>query len=215
MTEAKAAPPASRFVTRDYLGGHVSARKNPDVVEETTDEGVLAETTVEPTLHPELDRVSETDEALEAVEAVEGDTHADADAGRPRRGRGKLVVGAVIALAVAVAAVLAAGALGGSSASGLPDNVTDPAVVLTTLEEGGIECSGAAISGQVATCNASVAVRLFESTGEAEGWVSALLKDPLTSSAIGWVRHDNVVVAVPLDAAPEVSAALGSGSQIY
>jgi hypothetical protein len=29
------------------------------------------------------------------------------------------------------------------------------------------------------------------------------------------VRHDNVVVAVPLDAAPDVSAALGKGSQIY
>lgn len=196
----------------------MSARKNPDVVDETTDEGVLVETTVEPTLDPELDRVAEPDAAAEAVGSVEdadGDADAEGDAGTPGRGRGKIVVGAVVALVVAVVAVLAAGSLGGSSASGLPDSVTDPAVVLTTLEEGGIECSGAAISGQVATCNASIAVRLFESTGEAEGWVSALLKDPLTSSAIGWVRHDNVVVAVPLDAAPEVSAALGSASQIY
>lgn len=196
----------------------MSARKNPDVVEETTDEGVLTETTVEPTLDPELDRVPETDETDEsdvAAEDAESDSDPEGDAATSGRGRGKLVVGALIALVVAVAAVLAAGALGGESATGLSDNVTDPAVVLTTLEEGGIECSGAAISGQVATCNASVAVRLFESADEAEGWVSALLKDPLTSSAIGWVRHDNVVVAVPLDAAPDVSAALGSGSQIY
>ena len=53
------------------------------------------------------------------------------------------------------------------------------------------------------------------SASEAEDWVSALLKDPQTSSAIGWVRHGNVVVAGPLNAAPEVSAALGTGSQIY
>jgi hypothetical protein len=195
----------------------VSARKNPDVVEETTDEGELTETTVEPTLDPELDRVpetAETDETDVAVEDAESDSD-PGDAATSGRGRGKLVIGAVIALLVAVAAVLAAGALGEESATGLPDNITDPAVVLTTLEQGGIECSGAAISGQVATCNASVAVRLFESADEAEGWVSALLKDPLTSSAIGWVRHDNVVVAVPLDAAPDVSAALGKGSQIY
>ncbi len=196
----------------------MSARKNPDVVEETTDEDVLTETTVEPTLDPELDRVPETDETDETEVAVghaESEPDPEGDVATSGRGRGKLVIGAVIALVVAVAAVLAAGALGGESATGLPDNVTDPAVVLTTLEEGGIECSGAAISGQVATCNASVAVRLFESADEAEGWVSALLKDPLTSSAIGWVRHDNVVVAVPLDAAPDVSAALGKGSQIY
>jgi hypothetical protein len=196
----------------------VSARKNPDVVEETTDEGELTETTVEPTLDPELDRVPETDETDEtdvAVEDAESDSGPEGDAATSGRGRGKLVIGAVIALLVAVAAVLAAGALGEESATGLPDNITDPAVVLTTLEQGGIECSGAAISGQVATCNATVAVRLFESPAEAEDWVSELLKDPLTSSAIGWVRHDNVVVAVPLDAAPDVSAALGKGSQIY
>jgi hypothetical protein len=71
------------------------------------------------------------------------------------------------------------------------------------------------VAGDIATCNSTVAVRLFDSASDAEDWISVLLKDPQTNSAIGWVRHGNVVVAGPLNAAPEVSEALGTGSQIY
>ncbi len=116
---------------------------------------------------------------------------------------------------MAAGAIWAAGALGGSSDAGLPEAVSDPTVVIAALEDGGIECNGAAVFGVVATCNATMAVQGLASPDEAEKWVSALLKDPHTSSAIGWVRHGNVVVAAPLNAAPEVSAALGTGSQIY
>ena len=116
---------------------------------------------------------------------------------------------------VAAVAVGVAGSLGGSNGPGLPETVGDPTAVITALEEGGITCSGSAVSGEVATCNASVAVRVFDSTGEAETYVSRLVKSPLTSSAIGWVRHGNVVVASALTSTPAIAEALGKGSQIY
>lgn len=216
VTDAKARPPVSRSQTRDYLGGHVSARKKPEVVEETAGGAVLADSVVEPAIDPELDRVP-------AIAQEETDVADDPDSGddenasvpAQRKGKGKLVTGAVLALAVAAGAVWAAGALGGSGTAGLPESVSDPAVVIAALEDGGIECSGTAISGDVATCNSTMAVRIFASPDEAEKWVTVLLKDPQTSSAIGWVRHGNVVVAAPLNGAPEISAALGTGSQIY
>jgi hypothetical protein len=195
----------------------VSARKKPAPVDETAEGSVLADAVVEPAVDPELDRVPATPEEETGV-GPDTDLNADegqASAPSQRIGRGKLVTGTVLALVVAAAAVWAAGALGGSGDAGLPESVSDPAVVITALEDGAIECNGAAISGDVATCNATMAVRLFASPDEAEKWVTALLKSPQTSSAIGWVRHGNVVVAAPLNAAPEVSAALGAGSQIY
>ncbi len=218
MTTAKGRGRGNRFQSKDLLGGHVSAGKNPVVVGATEDgvfdaaEPATDDASVELALDPELDRVA-VDEDAEGV--PEGDAEAEGD--RPtRRGRGpKIVVGAVLAVAIAGGAVWAAGALGGSAESGLPQTVSDPTVVLNALEEGGISCSGTAVSGDVATCNASVAVRIFASPEEAEAWVNDLLQDPLTSSAIGWVRNGNAVVAAPLNAAPEVAAAMGSEAQIY
>lgn len=212
MTRAKGLGLIVRSLSQDYLGGHVSAGKNP-VVDGATDDGAVGavepaidDAALEPALDPELDRVP-----------VDEDTEADTEGEAPtRRGRGpKVIVGAVLALVIAGGAVWAAGTLGGSSESGLPQSVSDPAVVLNALEEAGISCTGAAISGDVATCNASIAVRLFASPEEAEAWVDGLLKDPLTSSAIGWVRNGNAVVAAPLNAAPDVAGALGSEARIY
>jgi hypothetical protein len=206
----------------------VSARKKPKAVDEATEGATLAEgtlladsaaegavapdTVVEPVLDPELDQV--THDMEETEEAAEADSSDDATPST-RRGKGKVVVGAVLALVVAAGAVWAAGVLGDSGEAGLPESVSDPTVVIAALEDGGIVCNGSAVSGDVATCNATMAVRLFESPGAAEDWISGLLKDPQTNSAIGWVRHGNVVVAAPLNAAPEVSTALGTGSQIY
>ncbi|MCZ3389737.1 MAG: hypothetical protein LH645_11635 [Actinomycetia bacterium] len=219
----------------------MSARKKPKAVEETAEGTVLAVGTVladsasadsasadsapdhsaldhsaldhsvvEPVLDPELDQV--------AQDSVDEPAEVDApDPSVPSRrwGKGKLAFGAVLALVVAAGAVWAAGALGGSGEAGLPESVSDPMVVISSLEDGGIVCNGAAVSGDVATCNATMAVRVFDSPGDAEDWISVLLKDSQTNSAIGWVRHGNVVVAAPLNAAPDVSAALGTGSQIY
>lgn len=197
----------------------MSARKRPGTVDQATDATVLEGDAIEATIDPELDRVSTPDvgeeDDLANGETADGADGADGTDPVQRKGRGKLVVGSALALAVAAGAVWAAGALGGSDAAGLPESVGDPGVVLAALEEGGIECTGAAISGQVATCNATMAVRLFGTPTEAEKWVTALLKDPQTTSSIGWVRHGNVVVAAPLNAAPGISAALGTGSQIY
>lgn len=197
----------------------MSARKRPGTVDQATDATVLEGDAIEATIDPELDRVSTPDvgeeDDLANGETADGADGADGTDPVQRKGRGKLVVGSALALTVAAGAVWAAGALGGADAAGLPESVGDPGVVLAALEEGGIECTGAAISGQVATCNATMAVRLFGTPTEAEKWVTALLKDPQTTSSIGWVRHGNVVVAAPLNAAPGISAALGTGSQIY
>lgn len=175
-------------------------------VDDATDLPALAE------LDPELDRVPVDEDAEGSTEA---DPEAEGSAPTRRRRGPKIVVLAILALAIAGGAVWAAGALGSSDESGLPLSVSDPTVVLDALEKGGISCSGRAISGNVATCNASVAVRIFSSPEEAEAWVDDLLQAPLTSSAIGWVRNGNAVVAAPLNAAPEVAAALGSEAQIY
>ena len=204
----------------------MSARKKPEAVDETAEGTVVAEGTllaesaaensvasdsvVKPVLDPELDQVA--DDASD--ETAEADTP-DSSTPSRRGGKGKLAIGAVLALVVAAGAVWAAGVLGGSGESGLPESVSDPTMVISALEDGGIVCNGAAVSGDVATCNATMAVRVFDSPAAAEDWISVLLKDPQTNSAIGWVRHGNVVVAAPLNAAPDVSAALGTGSQIY
>ena len=186
-----------------------------DVAEPATDDA-----TVDPALDPALDRLPVVEDAEVNTEgATDTDTEGAEDSSQgnapTRRGRGpKVVVGAILAFAIAGGAVWAAGALGGSAEVGLPQTVSDPTVVLNALEEGGISCSGTAVSGDVATCNASVAVRIFASPEEAEAWVDDLLQDPLTSSAIGWVRNGNAVVAAPLNAAPEVAAAMGSEAQI-
>lgn len=200
----------------------MAAGKNP-VVDGPTEDGavdaaepvagdVIVQPELAPEIDPELDRVPSEDGAGGDA-AGDADGEADAPGGR---GRGpKIVVGTFLALVVAGGAVWAAGALGGSTEVGLPQSVSDPTVVLAALEEGGIACTGTAVSGDVGTCNASIAVRVFTTPEDAEAWVDELLKDPLTSSAIGWVRNGNAVVAAPLNAAPEVAAALGSEAQIY
>lgn len=200
----------------------MSARKKPKGVDETPEGHEVAEGTVladsvaedsaldAPVIDPELDRV--TEESVDEPDVVDDQDDSEASG---RSGKGKLALGAVLALVVAAGAVWAAGAIAGSGEAGLPETVSDPTVVIAALQEGGIECSGTAVAGDVATCNSTVAVRLFDSASDAEDWISTLLKDPQTSSAIGWVRHGNVVVAGPLNGAPDVSAVLGTGSQIY
>jgi hypothetical protein len=210
----------------------VSTRKKAAVVDDAVadvDSSVVAAQTVEPVLDPDLDRVpaqdlpvenlepAELEDAgeLDDVEATEGKEAKKATKADGSRNKVKIVVGGAVLVVAAAVAVVVAGALGGSDKAGLPETVGDPAVVLAALNEGGITCNGSAVSGDVATCNATVAVRVFESSQKAETYVSALVKDPLTSSAIGWVRHGNVVVASPLTTTPEIATALGSGSQIY
>ncbi|MCZ3387107.1 MAG: hypothetical protein LH630_09130 [Actinomycetia bacterium] len=210
----------------------MSAGKKRAAVDETTDgdllsdgdvlaEAVIADAVVEPMIDPELDRVPDSDTPGSDVPGSPSDDPTpegaadDGGATATPRSKAKFLVGALLALAIAAGAVWAAGILGGSGEYGLPESVAEPIVVIAALEQGGIECTGAAVSGDVATCNATMAVRIFESPIEAEKWVTMLLRDPQTSSAIGWVRHGNVVVAAPLNAAPGVSAALGAGSQIY
>ncbi len=209
----------------------MSTRKNPGVVDDAVadvDGSVVAAQTVEPVLDPDLDQVPAEDLPVENLESAELEDAGELDDVAAPDGKTKkakkadgsrnkvkiIVVGAVLVVAAAVAVVVA-GALGGSDETGIPETVGDPAVVLAALNEGGIVCNGSAVSGEVATCNATVAVRVFESSQKAETYVSALVKDPLTSSAIGWVLHGNVVVASPLTTTPEIAAALGTGSQIY
>lgn len=190
----------------------MSTRKNPGAVDEVAESAV--DSSVEPVLDPELDQVPDEELAADAPSSGEGDDSSDKPARTPRS-RLKIVIGAAAALVVAAVAVAVAGAMGGSEPTGIPETVGDPVVVLTALNEGGIACTGTAVSGQVATCNATVAVRIFDSPAEAKAYVTDLLKDPLTSSAIGWVSHGNTVVAGPLTATPEIAAALGEGSQIH
>ena len=200
----------------------MSTRKNPAVVEAAD---AVVDGSVDPVLDPELDRVPPEEHELDVPRvgnevsddgeaSEEGDGSSDKPARTPRS-RLKIAAGAVGALVVAAVAVVAAGALGGSEPTGIPETVGDPVVVLNALNEGGISCTGTAVSGQVATCNATTAVRLFDSPADAKAYVTDLLKDPLTSSAIGWVSHGNTVVAGPLTATPEIAAALGDGSQIH
>jgi len=207
----------------------VSTRKNPGVVDDAVadvDGSVVAAEVVESVLDPDLDQVPAEDlhvDDLDSAELEDAGELDDVDAPEGKKakkaeGSGnkvKIVIGGVVLVVAAAVAVVVAGALGGSDDGGLPETVGDPAVVLTALNEGGIPCNGSAVSGEVATCNATVAVRVFESSQKAETYVSALVKDPLTSSAIGWVLHGNVVVASPLTTTPEIAAALGTGSQIY
>ncbi len=210
----------------------MSTRKNPGVVDDAVadvDGSVVAAEVVESVLDPDLDQVpaedlhvddldsAEIEDAgeLDDVDAPEGKRAKKAKKADGSRNKVKIVIGGAVLLVAAAVAVVVAGALGGSDDGGLPETVGDPAVVLTALNEGDIPCNGSAVSGEVATCNATVAVRVFESSQKAETYVSALVKDPLTSSAIGWVLHGNVVVASPLTTTPEIAAALGTGSQIY
>jgi hypothetical protein len=199
----------------------VSTRKNPGVVDDAVadvDGSAEAAEVSEPALghglDPDLDQVPVEDlESGELNDAEASEDRKPTKAGSKKRL--KIVIGGTALVVVAAVAVVVAGALGGSAEGGIPENVSDPSVVVTALNDGGIACNGSAVSGEVATCNATVAVRVFDSTAKAEAYVSALVKDPLTSSAIGWVRHGNVVVASPLTTTPEIAAALGTGSQIY
>jgi hypothetical protein len=217
VTRSKGGVRVGRFLTWDYQGGHVSARKNRGGVDEVDQAGVdqqEAESSA-PVLDPELDRVPDESDADLVDEGDGAEAGADKGEGAGRSKRPWIVLGSLVALAAAAATVWAAGSLGEPEVQGIPETVGDPVVVLDALNAGGIECTGTAVSGLVATCNATVAVRVFDGVGEAESYVSALVKDPLTSSAIGWVRHGNVVVAAPLTSTPEIADALGAGSQIY
>ena len=191
----------------------MSKRKNPGAVDSPVE-------AVEPVFDPELDQVPAEDlEAAADVHAESDDSAATADGNDSGSKSGpnkiKILLGATVALVVAAIAVAVAGALGGSDKVVLPETVGDPAVIINALDDAGIACTSTAVSGQVATCNATVAFRIFDSTAEAQTYVKGMLKDPLTSSAIGWVRHGNVVVASPLTTTPEIASALGEGSQIY
>jgi hypothetical protein len=188
----------------------VAARKNPVVIDDAPDAvaGVLV---------PGLDDVAAADEAAVDAEATPHADDADATvdvASSDSPGRRRIVVGAIAAVVVASGAIWAAGSLGEPDPQGLPLTVSDPAVVVSALDEGGISCSGSVVSGKVATCNATVAVRVFDTGDAADAWVTDLLRDPLTSSAFGWVQHGNVVVSAPLNAAPEVAAALGPAATV-
>jgi hypothetical protein len=189
----------------------VSARKNPVVVDDTP--GTPAEVS---TL--EVDEVGVAETVVDAQQAPAQDDTADevpdaSPAGR--RVNGRVVVGAVAALVVATGAIWAAGSLGDAEPQELSLSISDPAVVVSALDQGGISCSGSVVSGDVATCNATVAVRVFDSEDAADSWVTDLLRDPMTSSAFGWVQHGNVVVSAPLNAAPDVAAALGPDASVH
>lgn len=184
------------------------ARKNPVVV----DDAPAAATDV---LVPTLDDVVAAEEAPVDVEGTPHEVDAVDVASDSRAGnRRRIVAGVIAALVVASGAIWAAGSLGEPEAEGLPLTVADPAVVVSALDDGGIACNGSVVSGEVATCNATVAVRVFDSQEAADAWVTDLLRDPMTSSAFGWVQHGNVVVSAPLNAAPDVAAALGPSATV-
>ena len=203
----------------------MSKRKNPGAVEDAeaavdapVEPGVEpgVENGVEPVFDPELDLVPADEVSGEEVSDEDAATSAaDKDTAQGRPSKVKILLGATVALVVAAVAVGVAGALGGSDTVVLPETVSDPAVIINALNDGGVACTGTAVSGQVATCNATVAFRIFDTAEAAETYVKGMLKDPLTSSAIGWVRHGNVVVASPLTSTPEIATALGEGSHIY
>ena len=181
----------------------MAARKNPVVVDDAPE-------AVEDVLVPELDDVAAVDAAaVDAELTSRPGRHGRRREQRPDRSsqdRGRAAIAAVV---LAAGAIWAAGSLGEPDPQGLPLTVSDPAVVVSALDEGGISCNGSVVSGEVATCNATVAVRVFDTEDAADAWVTDLLHDPLTSSAFGWVQHGNVVVSSPLNAAPDVAAALG------
>lgn len=180
----------------------MAARKNPVVVDDAPE-------AVEDVLVPERDDVAAVDAAaVDAELTSHQDDTADVASSAPT-GRRRIAVGAIAAVVLAAGAIWAAGSLGEPDPQGLPLTVSDPAVVVSALDEGGISCNGSVVSGEVATCNATVAVRVFDTEDAADAWVTDLLHDPLTSSAFGWVQHGNVVVSSPLNAAPDVAAALG------
>lgn len=188
----------------------MAARKNPVVIDDAP--GDVADVPV-----PELDDVMTDESAVDAeLPSDEGDTGADASSDTPAEGRrrGRVVVLAIAAVLAASGAIWAAGSLGEPDPQGLPLAISDPAVVVSALDAGGISCTGSVVSGDVATCNATVAVRVFDSEDAADAWVTDLLDDPLTSSAFGWVQHGNVVVSAPLNAAPDVAAALGPAATV-
>ena len=189
----------------------MSTREEPVVVDDPVDEDAVAVSDVATEPAEDLDTV---EQSVDGAVGDEGGADEAVDAAPPRRGRGRIVVGGLAAAAVAVAAVWAAGAVGGSE-DGLPLTVGDPAVVVAALDEGGFACTGSVTTGQVATCSSTVAVRTFDSADDATAWIEDLLRDPLTSSAFGWVQHGNAVVSAPLDAAPAVAAALGPEATIY
>lgn len=205
-------------------------RKNP-VVDEVEADAASAEPSVEAdaaSAEPSAD-VVEPDAAVDATDAaVDASADASADgtddgaehdapreAAGGRRRKGRVVAGALGAVVLAAGAVWAAGALGGDDAEGLPLHVTDPAMVVTALDDAGFGCTGSAVAGDVATCNSTLAVRVFDSPEAASAWIKELLADPKTSSALGWVQHGNVVVSAPLDASPDVAEALGPQATVH
>lgn len=186
----------------------MAARKNPVVVDDAPE----AATDVPV---PELEDVVAADVAPVDAEATQREEDAvDVASDSPAGSRRRNVAAVVAAVVVASGAIWVAGSLGEPEAQGLPQTVSDPAVVLSALDDGGIACNGTVVSGDVATCNATVAVRVFDSEQAADAWITELLRDPLTSSAFGWVQHGNVVVSAPLNAAPEVAAALGPAAAV-
>lgn len=164
-----------------------------------------------PLVDPELDAATASAEAAADGAAPSGNEETP----RPKRS-GKIIALVAVGALVASAAVLAANALGGdSSGSDLPLLVESPAVVVNALAEAGLDCRGSAVTGDVATCNTMVAVRIFPDERTAQDWIDEVLKDPMTNSSVGWVRHGNAVVAAPLVATPEIATALGPASKKF
>jgi len=162
----------------------------------------------------DLSNALSADEALavEAGDPAEGSAEGSADA--PKR-VSKYVAVSVGAVLIATAVIIGANVMGGHSAAGnVPQSVAGPEVVVSALEQAGFDCRGSAVAGDVATCNSMIAVRVFPNEAAAQAWVDKTLKDPLTNSSVGWVRHGNAVVAAPLTEARAIAAALGPESHV-
>ena len=191
-----------------------SSKQHDQVQGETADDAVLQSHRVE---QAELAE----EEQLEAL-VDDGDLDGEADAPEAESQKAasrvgvKVLAWVVAASAIAIAiVVLVNAATGSNQPTQIPETVTDPAVVVSALSEGGFDCSGAVVQGDVATCNSTIAVRIFTDGKVAQDWVEKLLRDPLTNSSIGWVRSGNVVVAAPLDSTPEIVTALGPQAKLF
>ena len=204
-----------------------SSKQHDQVHSETADDAVLQSHLVDQAELAEAERL----EALADVGDLDGEVAGNSKGVQESQGEGsdedegqqatsrvglKVLAWVVAAAAIAVATVVLVNAVTGpGQATELPETVTDPAVVVSALSDGGFDCSGAVVQGDVATCNSTIAVRIFTDGKVAQDWVEQLLRDPLTNSSVGWVRSGNVVVAAPLDSTPEIVTALGPQAKLF
>jgi len=205
----------------------VARPKNAPPVPESVDDRSLltpdatsvvseATTTDDVMIDADLDRAP-VDSVGDAVpdSGGESDSSSAAD-GRHATKAVKILLVAAVGAFVAVAAIFVANAVGGDTSGGsIPLVVSSPDVVVGALVDAGFDCRGSVVAGNVATCNSTVAVRIFADEAAAQTWVDDILRDPLTNSSVGWVRHGNAVVAAPLGQTPEIADALGAGSKKF